>query len=169
MRDENGCNAAANQTASTVCVRNSVFMLSLVNCTFSSPTAPAGSRRIRAIAAPTPVFGLVDEASKLNLNTATADMLAMLPGMTVEFAAAIVDWRDNDSTPSENGAEDEVYQRLDPPRRCKNGPFESIDELRLVYGATPELLHGEDANRNGILDANENDGDVSLPTVGRPA
>jgi len=40
----------------SICVRNRVFMLSLVNCTFSSPTAPAGSRKIRAIAAPTPVF-----------------------------------------------------------------------------------------------------------------
>ena len=117
----------------------------------------------------TPVFGLVDEASKLNLNTATADMLATLPGMTVEFAAAIIDWRDADSTPSENGAEDDVYQRLTPPRRCKNAPFESIDELRLVYGATPELLFGEDANRNGVLDANENDGDVSLPADNRDA
>ena len=115
----------------------------------------------------TPVFGLVDESSKLNLNTATADMLATLPGMTVEFAAAIIDWRDTDSTPSDNGAEDEVYQRLTPARRCKNGPFESVDELRLVYGATPEILYGEDANRNGVLDANENDGDVSLPTDNR--
>lgn len=115
----------------------------------------------------TPAFGLVDESSKLNLNTATADMLATLPGMTIEFAAAIIDWRDADSTPSESGAEDEVYQRLTPARRCKNGPFESVDELRLVYGATPEILYGEDANRNGVLDANENDGDVSLPTDNR--
>ena len=38
-----------------------------------------------------------------------------------------------------------------------------MDELRLVYGATIEVLYGEDSNRNGILDLNENDGDVSLP------
>jgi DNA uptake protein ComE-like DNA-binding protein len=110
-----------------------------------------------------PAFGLVDEASKLNLNTATVEMLQGLPGMTVEFAAAIIDWRDTNEELSENGAEDESYQRLDPPRRCKNGPFESVDELRLVYGATLEVLYGEDINRNGILDPNENDGDVSLP------
>lgn len=110
-----------------------------------------------------PAFGLVDEASKLNLNTATPAMLQMLPGMTVEFAAAIVDWRDTDSEPSESGAENEMYQRLSPARSCKNAPFESVDELRLVYGATIEMLYGEDANRNGILDPNENDGDLSLP------
>jgi len=56
---------------------------------------------------------------------------------------------------------------LNPPRRCKNGPFETVDELQLVYGATPELLYGEDANRNGVLDANENDGDVVLPSDNR--
>jgi hypothetical protein len=32
-----------------------------------------------------------------------------------------------------------------------------VDELRLVYGATTELLAGEDVNRNGVLDANEKD------------
>jgi type II secretory pathway component PulK len=114
-----------------------------------------------------PTFGLVDEASKLNLNTATAEMLQGLPGMTAEFAAAIVDWRDGNSDLSENGAEDENYQRLNPPRRCKNAPFESVDELRLVYGATLEIVYGEDANRNGILDPNENDGDISLPLDNR--
>jgi hypothetical protein len=38
-----------------------------------------------------------------------------------------------------------------------------VDEVRLVYGATLEILYGEDVNRNGILDPNENDGDVTLP------
>ena len=110
-----------------------------------------------------PTFGLVDESGKLNLNTATVEMLQGLPGMTVEFAAAIFDWRDTNSEVSENGAENESYQRLTPARTCKNAPFESVDELRLVYGATIEMLYGEDSNRNGILDPNENDGNVSLP------
>jgi DNA uptake protein ComE-like DNA-binding protein len=114
-----------------------------------------------------PTFGLVDEASKLNLNTATAEMLQWLPGMTAEFAAAIIDWRDTNADLSESGAEDENYQRLNPPRRCKNAPFESVDELRLVYGATLEMIYGEDSNRNGILDPNENDGDISLPLDNR--
>jgi len=112
-------------------------------------------------------FGLVDEASKLNLNTATVGMLELLPGMTAELAAAIVDWRDEDSEPSENGAEDEVYARLNPPRRAKNAPFETVEELRLVNGATIELLYGEDTNLNGVLDLNENDGDNSPPADNR--
>jgi len=110
-----------------------------------------------------PVFGVVDEASKLNLNTATAAMLEALPGMTPQLAGAIVDWRDADSEPSENGAENEVYARFQPPRRCKNAPFESLEELRLVAGAELEVLFGEDLNLNGVLDPNEDDGDQSPP------
>ena len=110
-----------------------------------------------------PFFGLVDEASKLNLNTASRTMLEALPGMTPELAGAIIDWRDDNFDQTENGAEDETYARLDPPRRCKNAPFESIDELRLVYGATLDILLGEDTNRNGALDRNEDDGEQTAP------
>ena len=108
-------------------------------------------------------FGLVDEASKLNLNTATAAMLNKLPRMTAELGAAIVDWRDEDSDPSENGAEDEIYARLNPPYRCKNAKFESIEELRLVYGFTYDILYDEDANMNAVLDRNEDDEDATSP------
>jgi type II secretory pathway component PulK len=114
--------------------------------------------------APTePFFGLVDEASKLNLNTATLEMLEMLPRMTPELAAAIIDWRDSDSTVSQGGAETETYQRLQPAYSCKNAPFETVDELRLVMGADLDTLYGEDANLNGILDLNENDGNILPP------
>ena len=111
-----------------------------------------------------PVFGLVDEASKLNLNTATRAMLLELPNMTPELADAIVSWRRAASAQSaSSGSADNVYARLDPPRRNKGAPFESVDELRLVDGATLEILFGEDTNRNGVLDANEDDGEQSAP------
>ena len=115
----------------------------------------------------TPVYGLVDEGSKLNLNTATLDMLEMLPRMTPEFAAAIIDWRDTDEDVTIGGAESETYLRLNPPYFCKNAPFESLDELRLVEGVTSEILFGEDSNLNGVLDPNENDGAVTLPDDNR--
>lgn len=116
-----------------------------------------------------PWFGLVDEASKLNLNAAwvTADVLSNLPRMTPELAAAIVDWRDTDENVSVNGAESETYMRLSTPYRCKNGPFETVDELRLVNGAYLDVLYGEDANLNGVLDSNENDGDTTPPDDNR--
>ena len=117
-----------------------------------------------------PVFGLIDEASKLNLNTATRAMLTELPGMTPELVEAIISWRraanaqagGGDSADTGGGSES-VYARLEPPRLNKGGPFESVDELRLVDGATLDILLGEDTNRNGALDANEDDGESSAP------
>ena len=104
-------------------------------------------------------FGLVDEGSKLNINNTnvTADMLELLPRMTPELAAAIIDWRDANEDVTSNGAEAETYARLRPAYYCKNAPFDSLDELRLVNGATMEILLGEDVNRNGVLDPSEND------------
>ena len=65
---------------------------------------------------------------------------------------------------SSGGAESDTYLRLNPPYLCKNAPFETVDELRLVYGAHLYILYGEDVNLNGVLDPNENDGDVSPPS-----
>jgi type II secretory pathway component PulK len=122
-------------------------------------------RADRLSASDQPYFGLVDEASKLNLNASwvTADVLSLLPRMTPDLAAAIVDWRDANSEASTGGAEDQVYQRLNPAYRCKNTNFESVAELRLVYGMDLATLFGDDANLNGVLDANENDADESPP------
>jgi type II secretory pathway component PulK len=108
-------------------------------------------------------WGLEDEASKINLNTAPREILMKLPRMTEEIADSIIDWRDTDSAPGPSGAEDAYYQALSPAYACKNQPFESIEELLYVRGVTPEILYGEDTNLNGMLDANENDGDRNPP------
>jgi type II secretory pathway component PulK len=96
-----------------------------------------------------PYFGLVDEGGKINLNNANTNVLAYLPNMTMDFANAIQDWRGT------NGIVSLDYNSLG--YLPKNAPFETVDELRLVYGADPVLLAGEDINRNGVLDANEKD------------
>ncbi|WP_397570155.1 hypothetical protein [Schlesneria sp. T3-172] len=117
-------------------------------------------------------YGLMDESAKLNLNhlldmkmshDEISAMMIRIPGMTVDIIDAILDWMDTDDTKNPYGAESETYEQMVPPYRAKNGPFESIDELLLVNGITPTLLYGEDANRNGLLDPNENDGDASHP------
>lgn len=102
-----------------------------------------------------PVFRLLDEASKLNLNTATVEMLEGLPGMTSELAAAIVDWRDEDDEVTSGGAENETYQMREPSYSCKNAPFETVEELALVNGASWDILFGWDANRSGARDSQE--------------
>jgi DNA uptake protein ComE-like DNA-binding protein len=96
-----------------------------------------------------PTFGLVDEGAKLNLNTANTNVLSYLPDMTVDFADDILDWRGT------NGSVSLDYAALG--YLPKNAPFETVDELRLVYGATVDMLAGDDLNRNGVLDANETD------------
>jgi DNA uptake protein ComE-like DNA-binding protein len=100
-------------------------------------------------------FGVDDEGGKINLNTASATTLLMLPGMTPDVADAIVDWRDQDDNPQPYGAESDYYGSLPSPYRAKNAPFETVEELLLVKGVTPELLYGMDANRNGFLDEEE--------------
>jgi type II secretory pathway component PulK len=111
-----------------------------------------------------PVWGLVDEASKVNLNNATAAMLQNLPQMTANLAAAMYDWQTgSNATVSTGGAKSQTYSGLNPPYLCKSAPYETIDELSLVYGMNMDLLYGEDANLNGILDPNENDGPLTPP------
>jgi len=102
-------------------------------------------------------FGLIDEGSKLNLNTVTVERLDLLTNMTPELAANIVDWRSTNGATSANGDGPSVYSQFQPPYLCKNGPFETIDELRLVYPMDMGTLVAEDFNRNGALDPSETD------------
>ena len=110
-----------------------------------------------------PRYGVTDEASLLNVNTATKAMLLELPNMTDEIADAILDWVDEDTAPRPQGAEDSHYAGQSPSYRPRNGALLSVEELLLVKGVTRELLFGEDTNRNGTLDPNEDDGDESPP------
>ncbi len=113
-------------------------------------------------------LGIADEGGKLDVNNATLEMIAALPVLRdhdpEQIASAIIDWRDEDDEPTQDGAESLHYQALTPPYMCKNAPFETLEELLLVRGITREILYGEDTNRNGVLDANENDGDDSPPS-----
>ncbi len=95
-----------------------------------------------------PVYGLVDEERKLNINTASNTMLerlvALVGGITsqqaAEVACAIVDWRDADGESMALGTENSYYATLHPSYACKNKPFESMDELLLVKGVSQVLF-----------------------------
>lgn len=124
------------------------------NTQFSCEAVPIGDSHFWLIgrdptetASSDPYFGLVDEASRLNLNTVTTNTLLYLPNMTEDFADAIVDWR------STNGGGLYSMDYTSLGYDDKNAPFETVDELRLVYGATMDLLDGNDPKHNGILDA----------------
>ncbi len=119
-------------------------------------------------------YGLTDECSKLDLNRATESQLRRLFEMAIPqettntidinvLVDSLLDWRSPGPTPRPNGAKDEYYNSQDPPYRCKGAPFSTIEELLLVRGFTAWVVFGEDYNRNGLLDPNEDDGDASFP------
>lgn len=86
---------------------------------------------------PAPHF-VTDETSRINLNTASKEILERLIGYR-DVTAAILDWRDVDSDLSSGGAENDFYQSLSTPYSCRNGPIKSVAELLLIKGMTPEL------------------------------
>ena len=108
-------------------------------------------------------FGLTDEAGKLNLNQASEEMLAKLPGMKPLLVNALIDFVDPDDEPHPEGAEQDYYDALPSPYAIFNGPFSTVGELLLVRGFSPAVVYGEDANLNFHLDANEADGDERFP------
>ena len=93
---------------------------------------------------------IMSEAGKININAVSEAMLRKLIenlGLEAEKRDAVVDsildWRDPDDFLRINGAENDYYQSLKEPYRCKNGNLDSIEELLLVRGVTPELFYGK--------------------------
>jgi hypothetical protein len=120
-------------------------------------------------------YGVTDECSKLDINLATAAQLQWLFEQVIPvdtenpvdigvLVDSLLDWREPGAAPRANGAKDDYYLALDPPYACKKGPFSTVEELLLVRGFTAWVLYGEDYNRNGLLDFNENDGDETFPS-----
>lgn len=92
---------------------------------------------------------VIDETGKLDLNASspeTLERLFMNLGMDFNaahsLAAAIEDWRDPDDEARPSGAESLYYLSLPRPYRPANRDFQSVDELLLVRGVTPQLLYG---------------------------
>jgi general secretion pathway protein K len=91
-----------------------------------------------------------DESGKLDLNAATEEQLRSLClalGIGESDASTIVDsimdWRDTDTEQRMNGAEEGYYRSLPTPYSPKNGRMESVEELLLVRGVTPEYFYGK--------------------------
>jgi general secretion pathway protein K len=92
-----------------------------------------------------------DACGRIDINQADLPTLERLTAYPA-VAASIIDWRDADSelvTP--DGAEAEYYQSLPYPYLPRNGPFQTIGELLLVRGVTPEMFFGT-ADHLGLAD-----------------
>ena len=57
-----------------------------------------------------------------------------------EIVDSILDWIDPDDLTHLNGAEDNYYGSLPEPYKTKNDTFDSIEELTLIKGITPEIF-----------------------------
>jgi general secretion pathway protein K len=90
-----------------------------------------------------------NESGKININGATEALLKMmLKGFGLEehqesiIVDSIMDWRDENDLHRLNGAEDDYYRSLPDPYECKDGDFDSVEELLMVRGVTPEIFYG---------------------------
>ncbi|HXV84463.1 MAG TPA: hypothetical protein VEG60_31830, partial [Candidatus Binatia bacterium] len=91
----------------------------------------------------------IDEGGKININRANEETLRRVfsnlgieePKKTI-LIDSIMDWRDADDLHRTSGAENEYYGSLTPPYTAKNGPFDTVEELLWVRGASTELFYG---------------------------
>ncbi len=106
------------------------------------------------------IYGVSDEESRLNVNTASADELSKLQNMTPDVAAAIVNWRGGDNTTT--AAETQYYNGLKPPYQPRLASYQTLRELLISRGVTPDDLLGQDVHQNGLLTAAEGN-DFAFP------
>ena len=91
-----------------------------------------------------------DESGKINVNKITDEtrdnfikflIAYKLEEHTAEIITdSILDWLDEDDLHHVNGAEKDYYLTLPEPYEPKNGPFESLEEMTLVKGITPQIF-----------------------------
>ena len=91
-------------------------------------------------------ISLFDESGKIDLNTAPVQILRALlleigldEKSSVRVANAIIDWRDEDDSVREGGAEDAQYYAAGLQYGSRDGFFRRKEELTLVYGVTPQI------------------------------
>jgi general secretion pathway protein K len=99
---------------------------------------------------------IMGEAGKVNINFVSDKMLRKIIGqLGLEGEArdivvdSILDWREPGELHRLNGAKSDYYQSLKEPYNCKNGNLDSIEELLLVRGVTPNLFYGRRETKKG--------------------
>jgi len=96
----------------------------------------------------TPVrISIQDETGRIDLNRADGSLLVGLfqsagldPQAAANLVDKILDWRDASPMKRLNGAKEADYRAAGRSYGPRNGPFQSVDELRLVLDMTPKLF-----------------------------
>jgi general secretion pathway protein K len=88
-----------------------------------------------------------DELGRIDLNRADGSVLISLlqsagldPRSASSLVDKILDWREASPFKRLNGAKERDYRDAGYAYRPRNGAFQSLDELKLVMGMTPELF-----------------------------
>lgn len=89
-----------------------------------------------------------DEAAKVNINVASEEQLLLLL-QDEELRDALLDWRDSDDQPRLYGAESDYYLSLERPYKAKNGLLDTLEEMLLIRGVTPDLFYGNPQTGTG--------------------
>ena len=106
------------------------------------------------------VVRIIDESGKISLNGLTDSSGIILKNLLINQGTAsekadiivdsILDWKDADDLHRLGGAESDYYLSLAKPYKAADRDFETLEELILVRGITPEILYGS-GDTNGII------------------
>jgi general secretion pathway protein K len=100
----------------------------------------------------TVTISIEEESGKLNLNSATNDTgvnnpltevakrLVLNLKLSSDLVDVLMDWVDTNDQPRPGGAESSYYSTLKAPYKAKNARLDSVEELGLLKGFTPEVL-----------------------------
>jgi general secretion pathway protein K len=102
-------------------------------------------------------YRIDDEGGRINVNTSVGSFRDLLAAMEVSrevrdvIADSLEDWRDGNENYRLNGAESDYYRGLPVPYKAKNRAFDSLEELLLVKGVTPQIFYGT-PERKGLVE-----------------
>jgi general secretion pathway protein K len=104
---------------------------------------------------------ITDESGKVDINAVSDVVLKNLlinigvqEGEVDTIVDSIMDWKDPDDFHRLHGVESDYYMSLPNPYKAKNANFDTVEELLLVKGVTPEILYGStsDGGKRGLID-----------------
>jgi general secretion pathway protein K len=105
---------------------------------------------------------ITDESGKININTLTDASGIILKNLLITSGVreedvdiivdSLLDWKDpsGGAVHRLNGAGDSYYMSLPNPYKVKHAEFDTVEELLLVKGMTPDILYGT-TEKKGII------------------
>jgi general secretion pathway protein K len=81
-----------------------------------------------------------NDQSKFKTTTERARRLFELLQLNPDLVDALIDWTDQDDNPRPAGAESAYYQSQRPAYRAANERLQSLADLRLIKGFTPDII-----------------------------